>query len=500
VTDSVQAGVGRALVHVDLAPSAGESAGADARVGVDPVHALGVIHAGRVAAIVDVDLAILAGESGFAAAGVAVGLVRAAAAVETGLGGAFVQIRLAVDSGVSGVADAAVPVDLVQALGVVAAGIRVALVDVDLAILAGVTRLAGAGVVPGLVGASAAVEAGPGGAVVAVRTSASQTRVFVVRAIVFLVLVPDAVGQLGLSAEAGEIRGVDVDGTGSLTEEVDASDLPSIVVAAKRLLQGSVAELFANDLSHDIIELIVANCSPGSFVVNLDSAFEWGFSADQSDWQSGGGAGQAGSWLDDNRSSCGRSRRHCTTIRIGHQLFPGRLDGPDRGFALLFSEDLCGGVGDVQVDDVDLGESWIRRPSLESAANHHLILIFGVISHWMGNLDQRRALVAVDKLSALPESETDERVEGEGQIVHLVGGERGQFDGPGAAFVGESPDQHSVEGSQAEVLALHESVVAIGLWENGFDVVTDTVLIWSDGSDIFPGRIALEFQESTAAA
>ena len=30
VTDSVQAGIGRALVHVDLASSAGESAGADA--------------------------------------------------------------------------------------------------------------------------------------------------------------------------------------------------------------------------------------------------------------------------------------------------------------------------------------------------------------------------------------------------------------------------------------------------------------------------------------
>jgi len=150
-------------------------------------------------------LAIPAGESSEAAADVVIALIRAAGAIETWFGVAFVQIDLAVDAFESRIADAAITVDLVQTLGVIAARIRVTFVNILLTILAGVTRLAGAGVVPRFVGASAAIEARPRGAVVAICPLAPDTYVFIVRAIVFFVLVPDAGGQFHLSTETSEI-------------------------------------------------------------------------------------------------------------------------------------------------------------------------------------------------------------------------------------------------------------------------------------------------------
>ena len=379
--------IGGAFVDVDLASGAGESPRTDARVRIDAVDALGVVHARPDSAVVDVDLTILPGEPGHASALVPVGFVGATASVETRLGSALVQVGLAIDSGVTGIADAAIAIDLVQALGVVAARIRVTFVDIDLAILAGITGLAGAGVVPGLVGTGAAIEAGSGGAIIAIWASASETGIFVVRAIVFLILVPDTVGQFGFTAKTGEVGGVDVDGTSALTKKIDSSDLPSVVVASEGLFKRSVAKFLANDFSHDIVELIVANRSPGSFVVNLDSAFEGRFSSDQSNRHAGGGARETRSGIDDDWSSGGGNGCGGTSIGTSRNLFSGWVDCFDGGFAFLLSEDLGGGVGDVQSDDVDLGESWISRSALETATNDDFVFFLGIFADWMRDLD-----------------------------------------------------------------------------------------------------------------
>ena len=191
---------------------------------------MSAVHAWTISAIVNVDFAISAGKSEDAGACVTIRFVGARAAVQARLGSAFIQIGLAIDAGVTWITDASVTVDLIQALGVVAARIGVTFVDIDLAILAGVTRFAGAGVIPRLVGASAAVEARPGGAVIAIWASATHTRVFIVRAIVFFVLIPDAVGQFLFSSEAGKVGCVDVDRSSSFAEQVDTADFPSVVV------------------------------------------------------------------------------------------------------------------------------------------------------------------------------------------------------------------------------------------------------------------------------
>ena len=141
----------------------------------------------------------------------------------------------------------------------------------------------------------------------------------------------------------------------------------------------------------------------------------------------------------------------------------------------MFSKNFSGGISDIEIDDVDLGIGWILGSAFDTTSNHHSVAFHGsIVTNWVWDLDGRWSFVTVDKLAPLPESETDERVEGEGQVVHLIGGERGQFDRPGAAFKGKSPNKHPIPGFKAEVLALHKNVITIDFWEYGFDVVADT--------------------------
>ena len=89
-------------------------------------------------------------------------------------------------------------------------------------------------------------------------------------------------------------------------------------------------------------------------------------------------------------------------------------------------------------------------------------------------------------------------MEREGQVIELIGLERGQFDGPGSAFVGKSTDENSIERSQAEVFAFHKSVVARGLGEDGFDVVADTVSGRTNWRDVSASSVAFKLQQSAA--
>ena len=376
---AVQTRVGGAFIHVNLASDAGETPWTDAGVGIDAVHALRVVHARRVTTIVDVNLAILAGESGDAAADVAVGFVRAAAAIQTRLRFTLVQIGFAVDAGISGVTDAPIAVDLVQTLGVVAARIRVTFVDIDLAILAGISGFAGAGIIPGLVRAGAAVEARARGAVIAVGASAAETGIFVVRTIILLVLVPDTVGQLSLPSETSEVGGIDVDGTRALAEKIHATDLPSVVVAAEGLFQRSIAQLLANNFTHHVVELIVTDSAPSAFVVDLHSAFKGGFASHQTNRQTSRGGNIGGG--NDNGPFGGGDLGG--GFSIWSDDFSGRFGGLDSCFAFLFSENLSSGIGDVQVDDVDLGEGRIFGATFQTTSNDdsmtfHVIIADGV--------------------------------------------------------------------------------------------------------------------------
>lgn len=496
MTDSVQARVRSTFIHIELATSAGEASRTDARITVDSVDALGVVQARRVSAVVDVDLAIYSGESKHASAVVAVWLVGTASSIETRLGLAFVQVGLAVDAGVSGVANATIAIDLVQALGVVATRIGITFVNISLAILAGVAGLAGTGVVPGLVGTGTAVVAWSRGTIIAIGASASQTGILVVGAIVFLVLIPNTVGQLIFSTETSEIGCINVDGSRALAKEIHSSDLPSIVVTTKGFLQRSIAEFLANDFAHDIIKLIIANCSPMSLVVNFDSSFKRRISSNQPDWHASGGAWETGSRFYNDWSACGWNR--LSWVRTGDNDSLGWFCGSDGRFAFLFSEDFCCGVSNIQIDDVNLGESWISWSAFEAAADDNLIVILCIFANWVGNLDKRWALVTVDKFASLPKSKANKWMEGEGQIVHLIGRKGGQFDGPGSSFIGKGTHKHSIERSKTEVFALDKSMIASSLGEKSLYVVADTMLGWCDWSHIFSCGVTLKLEQSSS--
>lgn len=161
---AVEARIGRAVVHVDLAERAGVALVTLADEGVVEIRA--AFRADRVAGVaetlVNFRLAMRAAVSGSALADEPFELIDARGAVLARIGRAIVDGVLALLAGVTGLAGARVIVDLVDALAVVSARLGRALVDVALAGRAEPSRVADALVLEQVVDADA-VQAGAAG-------------------------------------------------------------------------------------------------------------------------------------------------------------------------------------------------------------------------------------------------------------------------------------------------------------------------------------------------